>query len=777
MDSCEIEEKICIVGDAKLHGGMCKILSLIVGKVLEIFPFIEASRPRSKSGIQSLCALHVALDKAKSLLQHCSECSKLYLAITCDSILMKFEKARCSLLDSLTRVENIVPQNIGCQILEIVSELQIIVFELDQSEKQIGNDVISLLQKERRGNCTPNCNDELEIFHHAASRLGITSSRAALVERRSLKKLIERARAEDDKRKESIVFYLLHLLRKYSKHFRAEMADDTDSQGSSPCSPTVLGSLDDISQTGGLAQAFEKQISSLSSFNSKQSGVIFGNLPIPPEELRCSISFQLMYDPVIISSGQTYERACIEKWFNDGHHTCPKTKQQLPHLCLTPNYCVKGLIASWCEQNGVSLPDGPPESLDANYWRLVLSESETTDTRSTGYRNSCLLKETEIVPFDASDSVQETLEGEMGSFNDSCGQAFEEDELQIYESLLAVLYGGESISRQCEAVEQIRLLLKDDEEARIYMGANGFVEALVRFLKLAIDEGDEKGQEIGAMALFNIAVNNNRNKESLLSFDIIPLLQRMISNPSTQQSATAVIFNLSVLDEAKPIIGSSHAVPFLVQSLQSDSSQNSSSCKHDALFTLYNLSTHPSNIQPLLDSGIVGALLSLLTSNAQDEEGSAWAEKVLTVFINLASTQAGKREMVLTQGLIANLAMILDTGEPAEQEQVVSCLLILCHGDDCCSHMVLQEGVIPALVSISVSGSTKGKEKAQKLLKLFREQRQRDPSSFQQEQQEDSSVECAVVPDSKPLCKPRAKKLGRTLSSIWKNRHFSVYQC
>ncbi|PKU70487.1 U-box domain-containing protein 45 [Dendrobium catenatum] len=777
MDSSEIEEKICIVGDAKLHGGMCKILSLIVGKVLEIFPFIEASRPRSKSGIQSLCALHVALDKAKSLLQHCSECSKLYLAITCDSILMKFEKARCSLLDSLTRVENIVPQNIGCQILEIVSELQITVFELDQSEKQIGNDVISLLQKERRGNCSPSCNDELEIFHQAASKLGITSSRAALVERRALKKLIERAHAEDDKRKESIVTYLLHLLRKYSKHFRAETADDTDSQGSAPCSPTVLGSLDDISQTGEVAQAFEKQISSLSSFNSKQSGVIFGNLPIPPEELRCSISFQLMYDPVIISSGQTYERACIEKWFNDGHQTCPKTQQQLPHLCLTPNYCVKGLIASWCEQNGVPLPDGPPESLDANYWRIVLSESETTDTRSTGYRSLCLLKETEIVPFDASGSVQETLEGEMGSFNDSCGQAFEEDELQIYESLLAVLYGGESISRQCEAVEQIRLLLKDDEEARIYMGANGFVEALVQFLKSAIDEGDEKAQEIGAMALFNIAVNNNRNKESLLSFDIIPLLQRMISNPSTQQSATAVILNLSVLDEAKPIIGASHAVPFLVQSLQSDSSQNSSSCKHDALFTLYNLSTHPSNIQPLLDSGIVGALLSLLTSNAQDEEGSAWAEKVLTVFINLASTQAGKREMVLTQGLIANLAMILDTGEPAEQEQVVSCLLILCNGDDCCSHMVLQEGVIPALVSVSVSGSTKGKEKAQKLLKLFREQRQRDPLSFQQEQQEDSSVECAVVPDSKPLCKPRAKKLGRTLSSIWKNRHFSVYQC
>lgn len=261
-----------------------------------------------------------------------------------------------------------------------------------------------------------------------------------------------------------------------------------------------------------------------------------------------------------------------------------------------------------------------------------------------------------------------------------------------------------------------------------------------------------------------------------MSSDIIPLLQIMISSPSTQHSATAVILNLSFLDEAKSIIGSSHVVPFLVQSLQSDNSQNITSCKHDALHTLYNLSTHPSNIQTLFDAGVVGALLSLLTSNAQDEEGSAWIEKVLAVFLNIASTQAGKREMVMTQGLIANLAMILDTGEPAEQEQVVSCLLILCNGDEYCSHMVLQEGVIPALVSISASGSTKGREKAQKLLKLFREQRQREPSTYQN-QQEDNNVECAEGPDTKLLCKPRAKKIGRTLSSIWKNRHFSVYQC
>ncbi|KAL2559927.1 U-box domain-containing protein 45 [Forsythia ovata] len=208
-------------------------------KVLAIFPELEAARPRSTSGIQALCALHMALEKTKNILQHCSECSKLYLAITGDSVVLKFEKARCALEDSLRRVEDVVLQSICCQIAEILNELEGIEFSLDPMEKQIGDDIIALLQQGRKFNGNCNDNNELESFHQAASKLGITSSRAALRERRALKKLIERAQAEEDKRKESIVAYLLHLIRKYSKLFRSEFSDDNDSQGSTPCSPTV----------------------------------------------------------------------------------------------------------------------------------------------------------------------------------------------------------------------------------------------------------------------------------------------------------------------------------------------------------------------------------------------------------------------------------------------------------------------------------------------------------------------------------------------------------
>ncbi|KAI6692159.1 hypothetical protein NL676_019869 [Syzygium grande] len=568
MDVVEVEESYFAASDAKLHGEMCRTLSAIYCKVLSIFPELEAVRPRSKSGIQALCSLHVALEKTKTILQHCSECSKLYLAITGDSVLLKFEKARSALADSLRRVEDIVPQSFSCQILEIVAELEAVVFTLDLQEKQVGEEIIALLQQGRKFNDS-NDNSELESFHQAATRLGITSSRAALTERRALKKLIERARAEEDKRKESIVAYLLHLMRKYLKLFRSEFSDDNDSQGSTPCSPTVEGSLDE-GGTVGNGQAFERQLSKLSSFNFRPNIRKSGQMPLPPEELRCPISLQLMYDPVIISSGQTYERICIEKWFSDGHNTCPKTQQKLSHLCLTPNYCVKGLVASWCEQNGVSVPEGPPESLDLNYWRLALSESESTNSRSMNCVGSRKSKGVKVVPLEESGTIEE-----------------EEDEKEKFSASEQV---PEELCRKCKVVEQIRLLLKDDEEARIFMGANGFIEALLQFLELAVRERNVIAQDVGAMALFNLAVNNNRNKELILAAQVIPLLEEMISNHNSHPSATALYLNLSCLEDAKPIIGTSQAVPFLTQLLKDETAPQ---CKLDALDALYNLSTYP----------------------------------------------------------------------------------------------------------------------------------------------------------------------------------------
>jgi hypothetical protein len=398
--------------------------------------------------------------------------------------------------------------------------LEEIVFILDQSEKEAGDEVINLLPRNNKINGSTD-SGELEVFHMAALKLGITSSRAALTERRALKKLIEKAHSDEDERKEFVVSYLYNLMRKYSKFFRSETGDDIDSQGSSPCSPTVLG-MDDMYGPYANGRSFSRHLSNIQSFNSRfgsfnsrlgsfncrHGGPRTENILIPPEELRCPISLQLMYDPVIISSGQTYERIFIEKWFNDGHSTCPKTRQQLAHLSLTPNYCVKALIANWCEQNDFPVPDGPPGSFDVN-WRLAFSDSEAAGCVSIESFDCTNVKSVQVVPMDNA-RKEEPANSESGTLDGSSCYDFDINE--SYGNLLLLLHEKSNMHRQCRLVEQIRYLLKDDEEARIQLGSNGFAEALVEFSRNAVNEGNEKAQEVGAMALFNLAVNNNRHK-------------------------------------------------------------------------------------------------------------------------------------------------------------------------------------------------------------------------------------------------------------------------
>ncbi|KAK4354135.1 hypothetical protein RND71_026329 [Anisodus tanguticus] len=236
-----------------------------------------------------------------------------------------------------------------------------------------------------------------------------------------------------------------------------------------------------------------------------------------------------MYDPVIIVSGQTYERIFIERWFSDGHNSCPKTQQELPHLGLTPNYCVKGLVASWCEQNGISIPEGPSESLDLNYCRLLLSESESFNSKSMENIVSCKFKGVKVGRLEESSTMEEAEGNEVDESmpaeddgitkeaqRNEVDEAAMEGEFQVnsfdkYDEFLGILDKEDDLWKKCKVVEEIRHLLKDDEEVRMYMGADGFIEALLRFLDCALHNGDEIAQEIGAMALFNLGVNNNRS--------------------------------------------------------------------------------------------------------------------------------------------------------------------------------------------------------------------------------------------------------------------------
>lgn len=107
-----------------------------------------------------------------------------------------------------------------------------------------------------------------------------------------------------------------------------------------------------------------------------------------PEDFRCPISMELMKEPVTISTGVTYERKNIERWFHTyKKNTCPATMQSIGDtLEITPNHTLKRLIQSWqLENNHDKSKTSPSSSSSSRHEELV-----------------CLLKTIESSPFKVS---------------------------------------------------------------------------------------------------------------------------------------------------------------------------------------------------------------------------------------------------------------------------------------------------------------------------------------------------------------------------------------
>ncbi len=200
----------------------------------------------------------------------------------------------------------------------------------------------------------------------------------------------------------------------------------------------------------------------------------------------------------------------------------------------------------------------------------------------------------------------------------------------------------------------------------------------------------------------------------------VPLFVELLKAEASQASKEAVVaalLTLSCLNENKACVGSSGAIPLLVQLLISGSNQ----ARKDALITLYNLTIFLGNRPRVVRAGAIPILVHLLSLRKVD-----LLEKCVALLYNLSSIEEGRSTIAKTEGGVAVLAEILETGSIKEKEHAAATLLLLCTNSSQHSQLVLREGVIPALVSLSVSGNPRGQEKAQKLLQHFREQRQKE---------------------------------------------------
>ena len=66
----------------------------------------------------------------------------------------------------------------------------------------------------------------------------------------------------------------------------------------------------------------------------------------PPDDYVCSITHEVMSDPVMAADGYAYERSAIERWLAT-KSTSPLTGGALEHPYLTPNHILRRQIRDW----------------------------------------------------------------------------------------------------------------------------------------------------------------------------------------------------------------------------------------------------------------------------------------------------------------------------------------------------------------------------------------------------------------------------------------------
>ncbi|XAR60568.1 Ubiquitin--protein ligase [Bertholletia excelsa] len=477
----------------------------------------DSKEPVPEESMKALSSFAEALESARELLRFGGEGSKIYLVLERDQIMNRFQEVQASLEQALGGIsyEKLdISDEVKEQVELVHAQFRRAKGRADSPDIELYEDVLSLYSKSSDASADP------AVLRRVAEKLQLTGV--------------------DDLTQESIALHEMVL------------ASCGDAGESIEKMSTLLRKIKDfvLTENPDLDSPLRQRSVPLRCIEQASSDGTH-NLSAIPDDFRCPISLELMKDPVIVSTGQTYERSCIEKWLEAGHGTCPKTQQTLASTALTPNYVLRSLIAQWCEANGIEPPKRP---------------------RSPPKKMSSTCSPAERIKI-------ETLLRKLSSNNP-------ED--------------------QHSAAGEIRLLAKRNANNRVAIAEAGAIPLLVGLLSTP----DSRIQEHTVTALLNLSICED-NKGSIIAAGAVPGIVHVLKKGSMEarENAAATLFSLSVIDENKVMIGASGAIPPLV-TLLSEGTQRG---KKDAATALFNLCIYQGNKGKAVRAGVVPTLMQLLT--------------------------------------------------------------------------------------------------------------------------------------------------------------------
>ncbi|WOL01976.1 protein spotted leaf 11 [Canna indica] len=467
----------------------------------------ESKDPVPERAVRSLTMLDRALDSAKELLQLGNEGSKIFLVLESDRITNKFQDLTAELVKSLEEI----PLDILNLSDEVAEQVELVRAQLKRAKERVDTNNVDLHS------------DLLSVYNLSADANADPLILHRLAERMQLKTI-------SDLKQESLALHEM------------VVASDGDPGESIEKMSMLLKKIKDFMQTQNPEMGTPTNKKNLLPTNERSKPPIF------PDDFRCPISLELMKDPVIVATGQTYDREFIEEWLAAGHDTCPKTQQKLSSKTLTPNYVLRSLIAQWCEANDIDPPKRPAKSKP----------------------------------------------------QPACSSSQHAKVLDLVRKL-----SSRRIEDQRSAAADLRLLARLSDDNRSCIAEAGAIPLLVNLLSTL----DVRTQENAVTALLNLSIYES-NKEKVISTGAVPGIVHVLRRGSMEarENAAATLFSLSVIDDFKVRIGNLGAIPPLVSLLREGSQRG----KKDAVLALFNLCIYQGNKGKAVRAGLVPILVGLL---------------------------------------------------------------------------------------------------------------------------------------------------------------------
>ncbi|KAK3010603.1 hypothetical protein RJ639_010779 [Escallonia herrerae] len=418
----------------------------------------------------------------------------------------------------------------------------------------------------------------------------------------------------------------------------------------------------------------------------------------PPKEFVCPISNTLMADPVIVSSGHTFERNCVQAC-KSLSFTPTLPDSSIPNFsAVIPNLALKSTILNWCT---TSLVD-PPKPLDLlSAQNLVLLLKSSCKTKS-------LEEKIELTrwPSHCSSSSEESVGTTPTSITSS------DVETLIYNSseekdIITKLKSCE-VHEQAAALVSLRMITRNEELPRVSLCTSGLLSAL----RSLITSKYASIQVNSVAALVNLSLED-KNKVKIVRSGIVPPLISVLrfGFPEAQDHAAGAIFSLALDDQNKTAIGVLGAMPPLLHALRSDSDQ----ARHDSALALFHLSLVQSNRTKLVKLGSVGVLLDMVRSGRM-------TGRVMLVLCNLAASLEGRPAM-LDGGAVGCFVEMLSRNEfdsVATRESCVAALYGLSHGGLRFKGLAKEAGAEVVLTRAEEVGSERAREKVRRILGVVR---------------------------------------------------------